>query len=87
MSKFKRPQVYGQEVPPLPCPECRVRGVTGKARIGNDKRRCTTCNNFARNVYRITSNKLRAAHAGEFEELRLRTELDLYPQVLEEWDA
>ena len=70
----------------LPCPECRkVHGVGGGARIGNRRSQCTTCNNFAQNVMRMTRKRLKEAHAEEYEVIRLKVELDLYPQVVELW--
>lgn len=69
--------------PALPCPECRQRGVGGRARIGNNRNRCTTCNNFAQNVMRLTRKRLKELHSEEYEAIRQRVELDLYPQVIE----
>ena len=75
------------EIPALPCPECRYSGVGGMARIGNRRGTCRTCNNFSANVRRITMTRLKANHAEEYEKTRLRVEVDLYPQVIEEWEA
>ena len=71
----------------LPCPECRYAGRSknGKARIGNYRNRCSTCNYFAQNVTRLASKMLREQHAEEYLALRLKVELDLYPQVIEDW--
>lgn len=74
-------------VPVLPCPECRTRGYEGQGRIGNRRRTCATCNNFARNVSRRASAMLKEAHKTEYLKLQLRVELDLYPQVIEEFDS
>lgn len=71
---------------PLPCPECRLRGVRGGARIGNHRNRCATCNNFAQNVMRMTRKRLKEAHEQEYEQIRYSVELDLYPQVIEDFD-
>ena len=60
-----------------------MRGIGGGTRIGNRRNRCTTCNNFAQNVMRMTRMVLKEAHTEEYEKIRLRVELDLYPQVLE----
>lgn len=74
--------------PALFCPECRtVHGVGGKARIGNRRSTCTTCNNFAQNVMRLTRKRLKEAHPEEYEEIRVKVEMDLYPQVIESWGA
>lgn len=71
--------------PALPCPECRQKGVGGRARIGNNRNRCTTCNNFAQNVMRLTRKQLKERHSEEYESIRLRVEFDLYPQVIEDF--
>ncbi len=73
--------------PALPCPECRFRGAGGGARIGNRRNRCTTCNNFAQNVMRMTRKRLKELHEVEYEQIRLKVELDLYPQVIEDFVA
>lgn len=36
---------------------------------------------------RLTRKQLLLNHAEEYEQIRLRVELDLYPQVIEDWDA
>ena len=69
----------------LPCPECRARGVVGTARIGNYRTVCKTCNNFSQNVRRVTLNRMRDKYRDEYEETKVRVEVDLYPQVIEEW--
>lgn len=69
--------------PALPCPECRQRGREGGARIGNRRNQCTTCNNFAQNVMRLTRRRLKEQHAEEYERIRVQVELDLYPQVVQ----
>lgn len=79
--------------PGLPCPECRERllatghDVEGMNRIGNRRGRCDTCNNFAQAVMRLTRARLKAQHEDEYEQLRLRVELDLYPGVIEKWNV
>jgi hypothetical protein len=55
------------------------------ARIGNHRNSCTTCNNFAQNVMRMTRRRLKDNHPEEYEAIRLQVELDLYPQVLDDW--
>lgn len=74
-------------IPALPCPECRWRGVGGRARIGNNRNSCTTCNNFVQRVMRLTRKRLKELHPEEYEQIRLRVELDLYPQVIEDFDS
>jgi hypothetical protein len=61
-----------------------MRGIGGGARIGNRRNRCDTCNNFAQNVMRLTRKALRERYRDEYEAIRLRVEMDLYPQVLED---
>lgn len=74
--------------PALPCPECRtVHGVGGGARIGNRRSQCTTCNNWAQNVMRMTRKRLKEMHEDEYDVIRLQVEKDLYPQVIENWGA
>lgn len=62
-----------------------MRGHVGRSRIGNRRNRCTTCNNFAQNVMRLTRKLLMERYPTEYQQLRLRAELDLYPQVLEDF--
>lgn len=71
--------------PALPCPECRYAGHKGKARIGNRRGRCKTCNSFAQNVMRIAREQLKKNHQEEYSRLKLQVEIDLYPQVIEDW--
>lgn len=71
--------------PALPCPECRMNGIGGRARIGNRRSRCTTCNNFVQNVMRLTRKRLKELHEDDYARLRLQVERDLYPQVIEDW--
>lgn len=75
------------DLPALPCPECRMRWGSSKSglRIGNNRNRCTTCNRFVQNVMRMTRKRLKEKHAVEYEEIRLQVELDLYPQVIEDF--
>lgn len=60
-------------------------GRGGGARIGNQRNKCTTCNNFAQNVMRITRGLLKAQHEEEYAQMRLRAEIELYPRVIEEF--
>ena len=62
-----------------------MRGHRGGARIGNRRNSCTTCNNFAQNVMRLTRKRLLLKYAAEYDALRHSVELDLYPQVIEDW--
>lgn len=73
-------------LPILPCPECRFRGLRGSTRIGSRRNRCTTCNNFAQNVMRLTRKRLVEMYPEESARIRTRVELDLYPQVMEDWN-
>lgn len=34
---------------------------------------------------RLTRKRLKEIHQDEYEQIRVRVELDLYPQVIEEW--
>lgn len=36
---------------------------------------------------RMTRKRLKELHEDEYEKIRLQVELDLYPQVLEDWIA
>lgn len=62
-----------------------MRGHRGMSRIGNRRKNCTTCNNFAQNVMRMTRKRLIERYSEEYAEIRVRVELDLYPQVIEDW--
>lgn len=74
--------------PPLPCPECRHEdNLRGGARIGNRRGKCTTCNNFAQNVRRLALKRLKERYPEEYLEVLTRAEMDLYPQVIEEYVA
>lgn len=79
--------VLARPTPALPCPACRLNNTRGNARIGNRRATCALCNNFVQNVRRLTLKRLKEAHAEEYEQIRLRVELDLYPQVIEDWNA
>src|SRR5699024_935165 len=68
-------------------PECRHAGRGGASRIGNRRNKCTTCNNFAQNVMRMTRKRLLEAYAEEYQQIRWKVELDLYPQVIEDYVA
>lgn len=72
-------------LPVLPCPDCRKRGHGGGTRIGNRRGTCSSCNNFNQRVVRLASKFLREKYPEEYAKLRLRAELDLYPQVIEEF--
>jgi len=75
--------VAALDIPAPPCPECRMRGVGGRARIGNARNHCGTCNRFAQQVARTTRKLLiEAVTAEEYERIRLRAELASYPGVL-----
>lgn len=58
-----------------------------RARIGNRRSQCETCNTFAQNVRRLALKQFMETHNEEYQKIRLRIELDLYPQVLEEFSA
>lgn len=60
-------------------------GRGGGARIGNRRSVCTTCNNWAQNVMRRTRAELVVRHPAEYEQIRLKVERDLYPQVVTAW--
>lgn len=62
-------------------------GVSGGARIGNRRNRCTTCNNWAQMVRRVSWKRMVEADPKAYEELRKRVEIELYPQVMEAFDA
>jgi hypothetical protein len=60
-------------------------GFEGGARIGNRRSECTTCNNFAQAVRRLTLTRLKERFPADYEELRLRTEMDLYPGEIDKF--
>jgi hypothetical protein len=62
-------------------------GGEGGQRIGNNRSTCTTCNNFTQNVRRLTLTRLKERFPQDYEELRVRTEMDLYPQVIDDFTA
>lgn len=70
----------------LPCPECRYkRQAGGQARIGNERRFCSTCNRFAATVRQRAGKALIDAFPDEFARLRRQIETDIYPGVVERW--
>lgn len=79
--------MVAQSLISLPCPECRLHGIGGGARIGNRRNRCETCNNFAQNVMRLTRRRLKERHEDEYVAIRYQVELDLYPQVIDDFSA
>ena len=71
--------------PVLPCPECRAKGFTGQARIGNRKTRCGTCNRFAQAVRRAALRRLKERFAEEYRVIVLESEAACYRQAMDEW--
>lgn len=71
---------------PLPCPECRLNGRGGGARIGNNRSGCGTCNRFNQRVLRVARQRLVDKHSTEYSALRLEVEVELYKELLDEWD-
>ena len=69
----------------LPCPECRMNGRDGKARIGHQRNRCATCNNWAQAVLRQTRKRLKEKYPDLHHAIRMEVELDLYPGVLDDF--
>lgn len=78
-----RPMADQKNTPALPCPECRERGGKGAQRIGNQRTKCSTCNNFAQNVLRHTASRLKVRHQAEYDQIKMEVTFDLYPQVIE----
>jgi hypothetical protein len=76
-------QLRRPDAPPLPCPECRQRGVGGNARIGSRRSLCGTCNRFNQAVSRTARSLLADKHPDEYSRIRLQVECELYPQVIE----
>jgi hypothetical protein len=76
--------VHTPTVAALPCPECRMRGHEGLARIGNRRSRCAVCNTWAANLVQKASRRLRERHPDEYRALVALVEADMYPQVIEE---
>lgn len=55
-------------------------------RIGNRRRLCDTCNNFAAAVRRGVAKRLAAEVSAErTEQIRREVEMSLYPGVIEQW--
>ena len=69
----------------LPCPECRMRGIGGKARLGSRRTECRTCNGFAVTVDRKVRQRLKARFPREYAEIRVQVEAELYPGVIEDF--
>lgn len=80
------------QTPALPCPKCRqgyyAKGKIpqGANRIGNRRSTCDVCNNFSQNVMRIARKRLKDLHEEEYQRIRMQVELDLYPQVISDWN-
>lgn len=70
----------------MPCPECQERGHVTGVRIGNHRKHCPTCNNWAAAVRRATTRRLIAEVGQErYDRLRRVVEDELYPTVVEAW--
>lgn len=88
-----RKMITPVKTPALPCPKCRqtlrLKGKepTGANRIGNRRSSCDICNNFSQNVMRMTRKRLKELHEEEYQLIRMQVELDLYPQVIADWNA
>jgi hypothetical protein len=59
-----------------------MRGATGKARIGNRRNTCRTCNDFAQASRRAMIQAVQARFPDECAAIRLEVELALYPAVM-----
>lgn len=64
-----------------------MRGKGGGARIGNWRSECTTCNNFNQTIRYRATRALRELHAEDYARLRREAEVDMYPQVIEDFTA
>ncbi len=81
------------DLPLLPCPECKVQARSRRdlrasdtlTRIGNHRRTCTTCNNFAQAVLRKVRARLLESHPEEAARFRLEAERELYIELIERW--
>lgn len=62
-------------------------GIGGKARIGNRRSQCATCNNFAQNVMRHTRRRLMEKYRSDYDRIRMEVEVDLYKDVIERHSA
>lgn len=62
-----------------------MRGNEGIGRIGNRRNSCPVCNRWAQRVLRETRSRLMAMYPEEYGTLRLKVEIELYPQVMEEF--
>lgn len=69
--------------PALFCPECRADNIGGKARIGNRRSHCSTCNNFAQNVMRLTRKRLKELHEDEYAQIRVEVEIEIYRRLID----
>lgn len=72
---------------PLPCPQCRDKGIVGGCRIGNRRNECDSCNAFAQRVLRKTRTRLAEAFADEAAAIRLQVEIEEYRRMLVDWDV
>lgn len=64
-----------------------MRGAQGKARIGNRRSECVTCNRFNQRVIRETRKRLKEKHEDEYARLRMEVERDLYVRVIQEFSG
>ena len=63
-----------QRVVRLPCPDCGQR-------IGNERRKCRTCNNFAQRVLRRSARELQRRYPTEYQSIRQQVENGLYNEM------
>lgn len=72
-------------LPNLPCPECRVLGIGGGARIGSNRNRCKLCNRYGQSVMRQAGARLRSLFPAEYRRAYEQVERDTYPVFVEQW--
>jgi len=59
----------------IPCPACQKR-------IGNERRTCRTCNNFAQKVLRRSARELQRRYLSEYKVIRTEVERGLYSEMM-----
>lgn len=74
-----------KELYPLPCPECRMRGVGSNARIGNRRGKCKMCNRYAQAERRELLLELHERYPEVILKLRAEIGLKLYPGYIKEF--
>lgn len=82
------------ELPYMPCPECRMKAKRSvypkkperRYRIGGNPN-CPTCKHFRQTVGEATHERMNALFPLEYRMSYVQAMRDLYPQVMEEFEA